>query len=126
MEYVRVRFSPLPAGFALSRGSSFSRESFREEAMPEREEDADDGKSSGSESASEASSRESRPGSCKGFWISENPRRDMTREGASNKISKSPIAFVGVSVSEDLLDRVQNIQFGCAPLSQLTSIQPQG
>src|SRR5271170_1023001 len=81
MEYVRVRFSPLPAGFALSRGSSFSRESFREEAMPEREEDADDGKSSGSESASEASSRESRPGSCKGFWISENPRRDMTREG---------------------------------------------
>ena len=59
-----------PAGFALSRGSSFSRDSFREEATPEREEDSD-GKSSPSESsAKDASSRESRPGTCRGRCIS--------------------------------------------------------
>ena len=71
-EYERPpRSASRAAGFALSKGSSFSRDSLREEDMPDLEDVSDVGRSSCSESASEASSRESRPGS--GFWISEKP-----------------------------------------------------
>jgi hypothetical protein len=67
----------LPAGLALSNGSSFSRDNLREEVMPDMEEDWEVRLSSCSEEASEASSRESRA-DCEGFWISEKPSRDMT------------------------------------------------
>jgi hypothetical protein len=58
----------------LSRGSSFSRDSLRDDVIPERDEDSELRPMSWSEEASEASSRESRGG----FWIAEKPRRDIS------------------------------------------------
>ena len=65
-EYERNR-PGLLAGFALSSGSSFSRDSFRDDVIPEREEDSEVRPISGSDEASDASSKESR--GC--FWLSE-------------------------------------------------------
>ena len=69
------------AGLASCKGSSFSSDILREDPMPERDEVSELGSSSWSESAREASSRESRPGSCSGFWISEKPGGGIMREG---------------------------------------------
>ena len=63
IEYDLPRRPLRPAGFALSRGSSFSSERRRDEEMPDLDEVSDDGRSSCSESAREASSSESRVGS---------------------------------------------------------------
>jgi hypothetical protein len=85
-EYERPPRSALrAAGFALSRGSSFSRDSLREEDGPDREDVSDVGRSSCSESASEASSRESRPGCCRGFWISEKPGVGMVLDAEGQR-----------------------------------------
>lgn len=52
---------PFAAGFRSSRGSSSSRESFREEDMPEREEvEEDDVRLPGEDEAKLANSKESR------------------------------------------------------------------
>src|SRR5450432_1276449 len=72
-EYERVRPGML-VGFAPSKGSSLSRDSRREDVMPEREDDSEVRPISGSEEASEASSSESRGG----FWISAKPKCDIS------------------------------------------------
>ena len=59
------------AGVALLRGSSFSSDSFRDDATPDREDDSEGNSAPSESSARDASSSESRPGTCKGFWISE-------------------------------------------------------
>ena len=74
-EYERMRPGRL-AGFALSRGSSFSRDSLLDDVIPDREDDSEARPMSGSDEASEASSRESRGG----FWISEKPRCDISAD----------------------------------------------
>lgn len=68
----------LLVGFVLERGSSFSRESLREDDMPDGEELRDPCSAVGVDEANEASSSESRSGWFKGFWSSEKPSRDIS------------------------------------------------
>lgn len=78
MEYDRpgcIRLA-LFARLTLFKGSSSSSDIFRDELLPDLEEDSMLRLSSGSEEAREASSRESRASSG-GFWIWEKPSRDM-------------------------------------------------
>src|SRR5947207_5580220 len=72
-EYERVRPGTF-VGLPLSKGSSFSRDSRREDAIPESEDDSEVRPISGSDEASEASSSESR----EGFWISAKPKCDIS------------------------------------------------
>jgi len=98
MEYERNR-PGLLAGFALSSGSSFSRDSLRDDVIPEREEDSEVRPISGSDEASDASSRESRGG----FWISEKPRGDILVE-----LFREPRVDITIS-SCSRLTRVQHL-----------------